>query len=726
MTQKLLTRGSEIREKTRKQQQSIQKHAILLSGLLLMVGLWAALALPMPSDTGVLVVGEPSPVSIQAKHRAEFISDVRTAAARAQAEADPSNLVYQTNRDLPADQRARLDDLLNSITNIHSDPTLNNDEKLDKLQELSSATGVLSDTLGQTIVSLDSSDWDAVRKQTLNLYDRAMYTHSYELDEETLRQLRERTLPYWTQITSLSPIQRDLVLAFTSTFLRVNRSLDTEATQQRKREAREAVEPMRVVVQEGENIVRVGEFVTPEVIEKARATGALPRHLTWIAVLGLGLLCGLFSFIFLLFLKFLQKDLVRQYRPLLVIIMVLIATAMAARLLQPVWNEHTYAFPLASAILVLAVTFNLHISLGAAVLLSIVIGLMDNAPLEIMTVMLLGSASAIFIVRGAERSLTFLLAGVGVAATTMLGQLAFCLFHNGELCMGEIPTILLFSGTNGGMSAILALGLFNLVGNAAGVVTPLKLMELSHPSQPLLRRIIHEAPGTYHHSIAVANLAEAAADIVGADVLLLRVAAYYHDVGKTLRPFFFTDNQIGRENVHNDIDPHTSAEIIIDHVREGVKIARAGGLPEQIIEFIPTHHGTSVVGHFYQMALRQRDSVKIEDFRYPGPRPWTREQGILMLADSVEATVRSKAQHGKLVQMHAGENGTSNNGGQTIEQVVNMIIDERVGNGQLDNTSLTLRDLVLIRQAFVTSLRSIYHPRTEYAPQVVRSSGATS
>lgn len=287
--------------------------------------------------------------------------------------------------------------------------------------------------------------------------------------------------------------------------------------------------------------------------------------------------------------------------------------------------------------------------------------------------------------------------------------------------MGEIPTILLFSGTNGGMSAILALGLFNLVGNAAGVVTPLKLMELSHPSQPLLRRIIHEAPGTYHHSIAVANLAEAAADIVGADVLLLRVAAYYHDVGKTLRPLFFTDNQIGRENVHNDIDPHTSAEIIIDHVREGVKIARAGGLPEQITEFISTHHGTGVVGHFYQMALRQQDTVKIEDFRYPGPRPWTREQGILMLADSVEATVRSKAQHGKLVQMHAGGNGTSSNGGQTIEQVVNMIIDERVGSGQLDNTSLTLRDLVLIRQAFVTSLRSIYHPRTEYAPQIVKT-----
>lgn len=334
--------------------------------------------------------------------------------------------------------------------------------------------------------------------------------------------------------------------------------------------------------------------------------------------------------------------------------------------------------------------------------------------------MLVGSTTAIFAVRGATRQLIFLLAGVAVAAATLMTQTAFCMVAPNRVCWDELPNIFLFSGTNGSLSAILSLGLFNLVGNAAGIVTPLKLMELAHPSQPLLRKLIHDAPGTYYHSVAVANLAESAADAIGADALLLRVAAYYHDIGKTLRPFFFTDNQTGRENVHNDLDPHTSAEIIIDHVSEGLKMAQAARLPQQIIDFIPTHHGTQVVSHFYQLALRQLDSVDIKDFRYPGPPPWTREQGILMLADSVEATVRAKVQYGKLVASPPSGNGQATNGNQTIEDLVNAIIDERVSSGQLDNTSLTLRDLVLIRKAFITSLRSIYHPRVEYAKPVVK------
>lgn len=696
---------------------------MVLGGILLMAGMWATLAMPMFGDTSVLVVGQPSPLNLQAKHRAEFISDARTAAARAQAEADPKNLAFQVNRELPITQRNKLEGFILAVSNIHADPTLGEEEKRAKLLELSRATGIVSRTLVHIIPALSSSELDNVRRITLTLYDRAMSNALYELDEETLRQLRERNIPYWVQTFDLSPPQRELVQAFLSAFLRVNRIPDPEATQQRKREAREAIGPVRVVVQEGENIIRVGELVTPETIEKARATGALPRSFSVISAVGFLLLCGLLSFTFALFLFLFQGEVVGQYRAWFIIVVVILATITTARLVQPIWNEHTYAFPAATAILVLAVTFNGPIALGASVLLSIVIGLMDNEPLELMTTMVVGNAVAVAIVRRAERSLTFLLAGVGVATTTALSRVGFCLSEGVQLCLEDLPTILLFSGTNGGMSAILALGLFNVVGSAAGVVTPLKLMELSHPSQPLLRRLIQEAPGTYHHSIAVANLAEAAADEIGADALLLRVAAYYHDIGKTLRPFFFADNQIGRENVHNDIDPHTSAEIIIDHVREGIKIARAGGLPEQIIAFIATHHGTSVVGHFYQLALRQQDTVDIEDFRYPGPRPFTREQGVLMLADSVEATVRAKVQHGKLTQLPEHGNGpTVNGGGQAIEHLVNTIIDERVRSGQLDNTPLTLRDLIRIRAAFTRSLKSMYHPRIEYAPQVVKTS----
>jgi putative nucleotidyltransferase with HDIG domain len=462
-------------------------------------------------------------------------------------------------------------------------------------------------------------------------------------------------------------------------------------------------------------------MVTAETIEKARATRALPKEMSLIAIFGMGLLSGLLALSFMLYLVFTQKDIVHQPRPLLVIVAALIITAVAARVLHPLWVDQPYAFPLATTILVLAVLFNLQIALAGAVFLSIVIGVLDGNTLGITATMLLGSATAVFAVRGAERPLTFLLAGVGVAVSTTLTQLAFCWFDPGRECFQEVGTIMLFSGTNGGLSAILSLGLFNLVGNSAGVVTPLRLMELAHPSQMLLRKLIHEAPGTYYHSIAVSNLAEAAADAIGADALLLRVGAYYHDIGKTLRPFFFTDNQMGRENVHNELDPHTSAEIIIDHVRDGIKMARAAKLPEQIVDFISTHHGTHLVGHFYQIALREEDSVNINHFRYPGPRPWTREQGILMLADSIEATVRSKAQHGKLISDQTKKNGSNGSGLQTVDEVVNFIIDDRISSGQLDNTPLTFRDLVLIRQAFVKSLKSIYHPRTEYDRPLIKA-----
>jgi len=248
-------------------------------------------------------------------------------------------------------------------------------------------------------------------------------------------------------------------------------------------------------------------------------------------------------------------------------------------------------------------------------------------------------------------------------------------------------------------------------------------MELSHPTHPLLRKLIREAPGTYYHSVSVGNLAESAGEAIGADALLLRVASYYHDIGKTIRPYFFTDNQSDRENVHNDLDPHTSAEIICDHVIEGEKMARAAGVPRQVVDFIRAHHGTSIITHFYQLAVQQEDSVNLDDFRYPGPKPQTREQAIMMLADSVEATVRSKAQSGKIASSREDigtGNGRAQPGQQTLEELVNSIIDERIRSGQLDDCSLTLSDIAKIRQVFINTLQGIYHPRVDYTPQVVK------
>ncbi len=697
---------------------------IAIEGVLLMLGLWASLTLRLPSDYGVLEVGKPSPFSIQAPRSAEFISEVRTAELQAQAEARPENRVFTTDDTIPRQQRLQLEDLLTTLSNVRSDPTLNDADKTQRINTILRASVEQPDSLAQSLVAFDDQAWQRVNEQSLALYDQAMAANEYSLDEAAVSRLRELSLPYWTSTRALTPPQRDLVLALTTSALRVNRTLDATATQLRQQQAREQVKPELVQVQEGESIVRVGEIVRQETIEKLVATGALPQSLSWLGIGGRGLLAALLALSFMLYLFFFHQEIFWQPRPLLVIVMIIVVATLVARLLLPIWPDWQYAFPLATVALVLTVVFNGRLALAGLVLLSLVIGVIEPDGLELMVTLLISSAVAVFTVRGTDRMRTFLLAGFNVAVVVAVGQLAFWLVAMNVLRPGDIFArlllILLLSGINGALSSILALGLFNLVGQAAGVITPLQLMELAHPTQPLLRKLIQEAPGTYYHSVAVGNLAEAAAEAVGADALLLRVAAYYHDIGKTIRPYFFTDNQMGRENVHNELDPRTSAQIIVDHVREGLKMAKATRLPQPISDFIATHHGTGLIKHFYQMALQQEDTVNVEDFRYPGPRPSTREQGILMLADSVEATVRAKAQHGKLLPTRSADNVRANGGALTIEELVTSIIDERVREGQLDDTPLTLRDLMLIRQTFITNLQSIYHPRVDYAPQVVK------
>ncbi|MER3461456.1 MAG: phosphohydrolase, partial [candidate division GAL15 bacterium] len=233
------------------------------------------------------------------------------------------------------------------------------------------------------------------------------------------------------------------------------------------------------------------------------------------------------------------------------------------------------------------------------------------------------------------------------------------------------------------------------------VVTPIKLLELSNPGHPLLRRLQLEAPGTYHHTLMVANLAEAAAVAVGADPLLARVGAYYHDVGKLRRPGFFVENQVGGNNPHDRISPSLSALTLAAHVRDGLELARQYRLPRVVVDFIAQHHGTSLMAYFYHRALEQQGPVDPEAFRYEGPKPRSREAAIVMLADGVEAAARSV------------QNPTPDR----IRELVRRIVRERLEDGQLDRCDLTFRDLESITQAFARLLVSMFHPRLEY-PEV--------
>jgi putative nucleotidyltransferase with HDIG domain len=245
---------------------------------------------------------------------------------------------------------------------------------------------------------------------------------------------------------------------------------------------------------------------------------------------------------------------------------------------------------------------------------------------------------------------------------------------------------------------VLAAGAFVTVGVLFGVTTRVQLMELSQLNAPLLRRLQDEAPGTFHHSVIVGNLAERAADLVGADALLTRVGCYYHDIGKVLQPGLYIENQMGGASPHDEMSPEESAEAIQQHVREGAALARRQRLPARVQAFIPEHHGTRLVAYFYRKAAEDDPTIDPALFQYPGPRPQSKETAIVMLADSTEAVVRS----------------SPDRSAQRIDQMVDEVIAERLGEGQLDDCDLTLRDLRTIAESFKSTMRAVYHPRVQY------------
>ncbi|HJZ49269.1 MAG TPA: HDIG domain-containing protein [Roseiflexaceae bacterium] len=699
--------------------------ALVLVSALLALALWAMLTVQVPAFTGILP-GSPSPIDVRARRTVTFVSELATAQERIRAESSPEAVVYTRDPNIPLQQRDQLADLLQTIDQIRVDPSLGQTAQREKLASLPlpNSTLVISPSLAAQLIRLAPEAWMHVRQETLNLYDRAMGDHNYELRDQDMTELRERSLPYWASLAARGE-QRDLILLLSSAFIRPNRIVDEPATQQRKQALRDAVQPVKVTVLQGENIVHAGDIVTPAIQEKLEAIGVLQTESDWLNIGGKALLAVLVAWVFERYLFKMQRNVWIMTRPLLVVAGLFALTALAARLTLQLGDRWPYAFPLAVTGLLLATLFPRGLALMVVTLISLLIAFMDGGQAALATALLLGSMAGILTIGRGERALHFVVAGLIVALVTALVQIVFWLTTPGGPMLEQWLPILIYSCMNGGASAIFALGLYNLVGHLADVTTPQQLMELAHPNHPLLRKLIREAPGTYYHSVAVGNLAESAAEAIGADALLLRVASYYHDIGKTIRPYFFTDNQSDRENVHNDLDPKTSAEIICEHVIEGARMARAAGLPRQVVEFIPAHHGTSVIKHFYQIALQQQDTVDEEDYRYPGPKPSTREQAIMMLADSVEATVRSKAQHGKIASARDGStngNGRGQNGQQTLEELVNTIVDERIRSGQLDESNLTLQDVARIRQAFVNTLQGIYHPRVDYAPQVVKPS----
>jgi putative nucleotidyltransferase with HDIG domain len=348
----------------------------------------------------------------------------------------------------------------------------------------------------------------------------------------------------------------------------------------------------------------------------------------------------------------------------------------------------------------LAVLLNLRVALMTVGLFTLVVGWLTAGSVELMTYAVAGSFLGTLKLRRGEQLAHFAWAAAYVILADILSVGVFRL-STGKWDPRGLAELAGMALSNGLITMTVTLVGIYLVGALFGLVTPLQLIEISRPTHPLLRQLLLKAPGTYHHTLVVSNMAERAAGAIGADALLSRVGAYYHDVGKTIRPYFFIENRTENIDPHARLDPYTSSQIIISHVRDGIELARKYRLPQRIIDFIPEHQGTLLVSYFYHQAVKQAGAPDVVDktqFRYPGPKPQSRETAIVMLADGAEATVRSR--HPATVE--------------EMEQIVAESTQNRVLAGQLDECPLTLSDLQEIRRAFVDVLRGLHHPRINY------------
>ncbi|MFW6390105.1 MAG: HD family phosphohydrolase, partial [Halanaerobiales bacterium] len=391
----------------------------------------------------------------------------------------------------------------------------------------------------------------------------------------------------------------------------------------------------------------------------------------------------------------------------LIIIVLLLAKIIDVTINFTQLNYLYYLVPVAAASILTTVLISTNVAVIVTVFLSLLTALVFNMNYNVTLTAFIGGLVGVFSVSKMSQRNDLVLAGLNVSAVliTVIIGLRLTEPWNGWL---DLLWFISMGILNGFIVSILANGLLPLMENLFNMTSSVKLLELSNPSHPLLKRLLVEAPGSYHHSVIVGNLAETAADNIGADSLTARVGSYYHDIGKMKRTYFFVENIYGNDNPHDKLSANLSALIIKSHVKDGVEMAKKHNLPEVIIDIIKQHHGTNLISYFYKEALEDsvHDSIEESDFRYDGPKPQSKEAAIIMLADIVEAAVRSK-------------NFNKNNHNR-IEGLVRELIKDKLFEGQLDESDLSLKDLDTIAESFVKVLSGIYHQRIDYPENIIK------
>ncbi len=664
-----------------------------LLALLLLAGTLSIFILSLRPDKIDVNLGQRAPQDI---HAPKTIEDVRTTENLRNEAANSVEAQFRIDSGVRNDVQRDIENTFEILYAAKENDNLTEEEKTEAVHEESPVN--LGEDITVSVLSGSRESIEHLESYILEIAAEHLNRGIRIEDIPTVKDAGEESI---RNLTEFNDSLQTFGISIFNQSIRPNEFYDAERTEELKQQAMDEVDS--IIIDQDELIAREGERISVSQMQVLRELGILaedgrPDYLWY---LGITIIVLILLLTLMLYLLLFHKKLIYEPKTLLMLVLILLLTLGVSKVLSSIT---IFVMPIATAAMLLAILINPKVAIVTNIIISIMMVLITGNSMTLLIMLLIGGTLGALMAYRTQQRGNILLSGFVVGAANF-----FVILGIGFINSNEINEIFLHAGygaIGGGFAAVLTIGTLPFWEWAFGILTHLKLMEMSNPNQPLLKKLLLEAPGTYHHSIIVGNLSEAATDAVGGNALLARVGAFYHDIGKTARPYFFKENQFGVDNPHDKLRPLKSSSIITGHVSDGVTVAKEHKLHKEIIEFIKSHHGNTLVAYFYHKEKEQKQNsadTREEDFRYHGPKPDTKETAIVMLADSVEAAIRSIQEPNQ----------------EKIESLIEKIMQGKLQDGQLDESHLTLKEIQRIKKVFISTLLGIYHERIEYPEEQV-------
>lgn len=648
-------------------------------------------------QTQIVSIGEVASQEILAPYSVTFESRVYTESAREAAAAEVSPVYLPPDPNITRSQLEKLQNALYYIATVRSDTHATETQKIQDLQALADLQ--LDEEEYIALLELPEQDWQAISSEAARVLEVVLRDSIRNNQLGTVRSNLPANIDF-----AFKTEQSELIISLVSPHIVPTSLFSEEQTQINRDQARAAVTPVTRQIMAGEVLVRRGQIVKAADLE-AMTTYGLGEPTDHVSLLVKnGIIVLIVDVLVVIYFRKNKGKKFTELYPIIIVAFFFLLFLILTRFLVMERTILPYLFPIAALGLTISVIFSTEYGFFISFLLVSLTVFGHVRSSELLLYYMLPTVAGILIVGKARRVGSFLASGFSISVIAAAIIVTFRI-GDGSTDLVGLLSLLGASFFNGIASGTLSLLMQNFVSSILDLPTALQLLDISRPDHPLLQQILTNAPGTYQHSLQVSNLAEQAADAIGADRLLVRVGTLYHDAGKSENPGFFIENQVrDKINSHDDADPKTTAATIIKHVTDGVVLAKKYRLPSRMIDFIKEHHGTGITRYQYNKALNEAedpDLVDVKDFTYPGPPPQSKETGLVMLADGTEARARANSPRTD----------------EDIMAVVEDTINSIKNSGQLDQTELTLKDLQTIKESFYNTLKQSYHPRLKY-PEV--------